>query len=179
MESSKKLWNEGRNQRNVESEPDDTLSITNHEHPRHEPPQIFDGIIHGSSECMAEIPDQSVHLTVTSPPYNVGKEYEQGQTFEDWLGLMRRVFTEVKRVTVSGGRVGVNVAGTGRSPYIPLQYYITGILLDLGLLTRGEIIWNKGASVGPSTAFGSWCSASNPCLRDVHEHVLIFSQDTM
>jgi modification methylase len=41
---------------------------------------------------------------------------------------------------------------------------------------RGEIIWNKAASSGVSTAWGSWQSASNPTLRDVHEYVLIFSK---
>ena len=138
-----------------------------------------DRIICHSIENMCEIPDTSVHLVVTSPPYNVGKEYEREQSFEDWLGLMRRVFTEVKRVTIPGGKVCVNVTGTGRSPYIPLQFYTTGILLDLGFLMRGEIIWSKGASVGRSSAWGSWKSATNPCLRDTHEHVLIFSTGIM
>ncbi len=180
MESSKKLCNEGRNQRNVESEPGDTLSITNHEHSCHEPPRIFDRLIHGSSECMVEIPDQSVHLTVTSPPYNVGKEYERGQTFEDWLELMRRVFTEVKRVTCAGGRLCIVVANVGRQPYVPLQHYLTGIMLDLGgFLMRGTVIWSKGPSAGVSSAWGSWKSASNPCLRDTNEFVLIFSKDHM
>jgi len=128
---------------------------------------------------MTEIPDQSVHLTITSPPYNVGKNYELGQTFEDWLRLMIRVFTEVQRVTIPAGRLCVNVTGIGRAPYKPLQYYMTGILLDLGFLMRGEIIWSKGASVGGSSAWGSWKSATNPCLRDTHEHVLIFCQDKM
>ena len=47
---------------------------------------------------------------------------------------------------------------------------------ELGFLMRGEIIWNKAASSGVSTAWGSWQSASNPTLRDVHEYVLIFSK---
>ena len=41
---------------------------------------------------------------------------------------------------------------------------------------RGEIIWNKGAGSGVSMAWGSWQSASNPVLRDVHEHILVFSK---
>ena len=43
---------------------------------------------------------------------------------------------------------------------------------------RGEIIWNKAASASGSTAWGSWLSAANPVLRDVHEYILIFSKDT-
>jgi site-specific DNA-methyltransferase (adenine-specific) len=51
-------------------------------------------------------------------------------------------------------------------------------LLELGFLMRGEIIWNKGSSASPSTAWGSWKSASNSTLRDVHEYILIFCKDT-
>ena len=179
MESSKKLCNEGRNKRNIESEPDDTLSVTNPERSRHEPPQIFDRIIHGSSECMKEIPDESIALTVTSPPYGVNKEYETNLSFEGWMSLMQKVFAEVRRVTCSGGRVCIVVAGINRNPYLPLQHYLTGIMLELGFLMRSELIWSKGASVGQSTAWGSWCSATAPVVRDTHEFILAFSKDRM
>ena len=43
---------------------------------------------------------------------------------------------------------------------------------------RGEILWDKGSSASPSTAWGSWLKANNPVLRDVHEYILIFSKDT-
>lgn len=132
-----------------------------------------------SAESMDELPDESVHLVVTSPPYNVGKPYEAELTFDDWLVLCRKVFAEVKRVLVHGGRICINVAGIGRNPYRPLHHYLAGIMLDLEFLMRGEIIWDKGASVGASTAWGSWCSASNPTLRDVHEYILVFSKESM
>jgi modification methylase len=83
---------------------------------------------------MDELPDESVHLCVTSPPYNVAKEYEQGQTFDDWLKLMRNVFAEVKRVLVPGGRAAIVVANMGRKPYRPLHYYLIGIMINLGYL---------------------------------------------
>jgi modification methylase len=143
------------------------------------PGQEFNRVICRSSEHMAEIDDATVHLIVTSPPYNVNKDYEIGQSFEDWQRLMREVFAEAQRVLVFGGRIAVNIAGTGRSPYRPLQHYLTGILLDLGFVMRGEIIWTKGSSAGTSTAWGSWCSASNPSLRDVHEYILVFSKEGM
>lgn len=44
-------------------------------------------------------------------------------------------------------------------------------------MKSGEIIWNKSSSAGPSTAWGSWRSASNPTLRDVHEYILVFSKE--
>jgi len=51
-------------------------------------------------------------------------------------------------------------------------------MFDLGFLMRGEIIWNKASSASPSTAWGSWLSATNPTLRDIHEYILVFSKDT-
>lgn len=43
---------------------------------------------------------------------------------------------------------------------------------------RGEIIWNKATSSSPSTAWGSWQSAANPTLRDIHEYILVFSKES-
>ncbi|MCZ6774874.1 MAG: site-specific DNA-methyltransferase [Ignavibacteria bacterium] len=129
-----------------------------------------------SSESMDELPDCSVHLMVTSPPYNVTKEYDADLTLDEYRSLLRRVFNETCRVLVNGGRACVNVANLGRKPYIPLHSYIIQDMLEIGFHMRGEIIWDKGASASPSTAWGSWRSASNPTLRDVHEYILIFSK---
>ena len=49
-------------------------------------------------------------------------------------------------------------------------------MLDIGFQMHGEIIWNKGAGAGVSMAWGSWQSASNPVLRDVHEYIMVFSK---
>lgn len=142
-------------------------------------PSLFlDRIICNSSENMHQIPDSSIHLVVTSPPYNVGKIYDQDLTLEDYRKLLKTVFSEVFRVLVAGGRVCINVANIGRKPYIPLHSYIIFDMLDLGFLMRGEIIWNKAASAGSSTAWGSWMSAVNPSLRDTHEYILVFSKDS-
>ena len=70
----------------------------------------------------------------------------------------------------------INVANLGRKPYIPLSSHVNLIMHDLGMLMRGEIIWDKSASAGSSCAWGSFKSASNPCLRDVHEYLLVFSK---
>ena len=70
----------------------------------------------------------------------------------------------------------MNIANLGRRPYIPLHIYMVEDLLRAGFLMRGEIIWNKAASASPSTAWGSWRSAANPTLRDVHEYILVFSK---
>jgi modification methylase len=142
------------------------------------PADTIDQIFHRSSETMNELPDCSVHLMVTSPPYNVRKEYDVDQSLEDYLAFLRRVWKETLRVLVPGGRMCINVANLGRKPYLPLHAYITEQAAELGFLMRGEIIWNKAASASPSTAWGSWLSAGNPTLRDVHEYILVFCKDT-
>ena len=138
--------------------------------------QFLHKIFCKSSKNMEELPDDSVHLMVTSPPYNVGKEYDEDFTLKEYLKFLKGVWREVHRVLVPGGRVCINIANLGRKPYIPLHTFIVKDMLDLGFLMRGEIIWNKASSASPSTAWGSWLSASNPTLRDIHEYILVFSK---
>lgn len=131
-----------------------------------------------SSENMDEIPDDSIHLMITSPPYNVGKDYDNDLTLDEYLDLLTCVFSETYRKLVTGGRACINIANIGRKPYIPLHAMVIEIMLDLGFLMRGEIIWDKSASAGGSCAWGSWMSASNPVLRDYHEYILVFSKES-
>ena len=141
------------------------------------PERFLNKIFCKSSEMMEELPDHSIHLMVTSPPYNVGKDYDEDLTLREYKALLKRVFKEVYRVLAVGGRACVNVTNVGRKPYIPIHSYIIGDMLDIGFLMRGEIIWDKSSSAGKSTAWGSWKSASNPTLRDTHEYILVFSKD--
>lgn len=127
---------------------------------------------------MSELPDNCIHLMVTSPPYNVQKEYDEDLTLGEYLSFLRQVGQETYRVLVTGGRACINLANLGRKPYIPLHAYIINEMQDIGFLMRGEIIWDKGSSAGSSTAWGSWLSATNPVLRDVHEYILVFSKGT-
>ncbi|MHA1966914.1 MAG: DNA-methyltransferase [Candidatus Hodarchaeales archaeon] len=142
------------------------------------PENIINKIFCKSSETMHELPSESVHLVITSPPYNVGKDYDNNYTLKEYFNLLNTIWKEVERVIVPGGRVCINIANLGRKPYIPLHSYIIQEMNKLNFLMRGEIIWDKSASAGSSTAWGSWKSASNPSLRDVHEYILIFSKDS-
>ena len=140
------------------------------------PKEFENKFILGTAENMKELPDNSVHLMITSPPYNVSKEYDKDLSLNEYLQLLEKAFRETYRVLVNGGRACVNVANLGRKPYIPLSDYISKMMIDIGFNMRGEIIWNKAASASPSTAWGSWQSAANPILRDIHEYILVFSK---
>jgi modification methylase len=140
------------------------------------PATVVDQLFCQSAEDMHQIPDNCVALMVTSPPYNVGKEYDDDLAIDEYLGLLRRVFEETYRVLEPGGRVAVNVANLGRKPYMPLNQYVAALLTEIGFDLRGEIIWQKAKSAGGSCAWGSWRSAKNPTLRDVHEYIIVASK---
>lgn len=142
----------------------------------------LDVIYNADCRAMEEVNDNSVQLIVTSPPYNVGKDYNYYQDrapLEQYLEFLLQVWRECKRVLVPGGRLAINIANTGRNPYIPLHAFIIQQCLDLGFLMRGEILWDKSSTAGVSTAWGSFARASNPTLRDTHEYIMVFSKDTM
>ena len=145
--------------------------------PEQEFPQELENKIQPvSAAFMQDIPDDSLHLMVTSPPYNATKEYDSDLSLEDYFELLRSVFTETYRVLVHGGRACINVANLGRKPYFALSDHISHMMKEIGFLMRGEIIWSKGVKAGVSMAWGSWRSAANPVLRDTHEYILVFSK---
>ena len=141
--------------------------------------KIIDKIFHKSSENMSELENNSVSLSVTSPPYNIGKDSDLDLTDDEYWAMMENIFTETYRVTESGGRLVVNVANLGRKPYIPFSKYFTELLIEIGFIMRGEIIWQKSKGANANFAWGSWLSASNPVIRDIHEYCLVFSKDSL
>lgn len=142
------------------------------------PEEVIDKVLCLDSRDMSILPDSSIHLMITSPPYAAAKEYDKDWTLGEYLNLLKDVFKETYKKLVPGGRACVNIANIGRTPYIPLHAFIIRDMLDIGYLMRGEAIWDKAASAGTSTAWGSWKSAKNPTLRDVHEYIMIFSKET-
>jgi site-specific DNA-methyltransferase (adenine-specific) len=142
------------------------------------PVELENKIILGTAETMRQIPDNSVHLVVTSPPYNVSKEYDEDRSLQEYLQFLKTVFSECCRVLVHGGRACINIANLGRKPYIPLSGFVSGMMTGIGFKMRGEIIWMKEAGAGISMAWGSWQSASNPVLRDTHEYIQVYSKGT-
>lgn len=144
---------------------------------------VVDVLYNHDARVMTNVASNSVALVVTSPPYFAGKQYEESlgvdgvpATYFEYLELLHDVFAECKRVLEPGGRIAVNVANLGRRPYRSLSADITGILQDLGLLLRGEVVWWKGRAAGGSCAWGTFQSPANPVLRDITERVVVASK---
>ncbi len=148
------------------------------------PSTIEQPFVHGDARHMDAVADGSVALVVTSPPYFAGKQYEQElerdgvpSTYLEYLDMLTEVFAECVRTLEPGGRIAVNVANLGRKPYRSLSADVIRILEhDLGLLLRGELIWQKGEGASGSCAWGSFRSAANPVLRDLSERVIVASK---
>ena len=150
------------------------------------PPASVDRLFCGDARAMtpAQVADRSVALVVTSPPYFTGKEYETDlaaghvpSSYVEYLEMLHDVLAVCLAKLEPGGRMAVNVANLGRKPYRSLSADVIGILQDdLGMLLRGEIIWQKARGAGGSCAWGSYRSPQNPVLRDVTERVLVASK---
>ncbi|MGH9012369.1 MAG: DNA-methyltransferase [Acidimicrobiia bacterium] len=147
--------------------------------------KAIDEIFCDDARSMTQVPDRSVALVVTSPPYFAGKEYEEAlgeghipATYLDYLKMLEDVFAECVRKLEPGGRIAVNVANLGRKPYRSLSADVLTILQDkLRLLLRGEVIWQKARGSSGSCAWGSFQRPANPVLRDLTERVVIASRD--
>ena len=147
------------------------------------PRAIPNSFVCGDSRSMSHLRDGEVALIVTSPPYFAGKQYEEEleregvpSSYAEYLDLLSSVFAECKRVLEPGGRIAVNVANLGRKPYRSLASDVIDILQRLGLLLRGEVVWQKGEGASGSCAWGSYRSPANPVLRDLTERVIIASK---
>jgi DNA modification methylase len=148
------------------------------------PEPVAEPFVCGDARAMTTVDDGTVALVVTSPPYFAGKQYEEElerdgipASYLEYLDMLREVFAECARVLEPGGRIAVNVANLGRKPYRSLSADVIRILQDdLGLLLRGEVIWQKAEGASGSCAWGSYRSATNPVLRDITERVVIASK---
>jgi DNA modification methylase len=150
------------------------------------PPIVVDHIFCGDAREMTDhqVADRSVALVVTSPPYFTGKEYETDMgsghvpaSYVEYLEMLHDVLTACLAKLEPGGRMAINVANLGRKPYRSLSADVISIVQDdLGMLLRGEVIWQKARGAGGSCAWGSFRSPQNPVLRDVTERVIIASK---
>lgn len=130
-------------------------------------------------EILKKIPNENIHLAITSPPYNVGKNYDNHNDkmdYQEYLNWLNEVWKETQRVLVPGGRFALNIAPTGIKEFLPIHHDFTNQLKKLGMKFRTEIVWYKQTML-KRTAWGSWKSPSNPHIVPSWEYVLIFSKN--
>lgn len=134
-------------------------------------------IITGDSEqILRTIPDDSIDLIFTSPPYNFGMQYDEHQDRQDWdeyLNKLYAVLAECIRVLKYGGRLAINIQPLF-SEYIPIHHLISQHLISQGLLWKAEILWEKNNYNCKYSAWGSWKSPSSPCFKYTWEFIEVF-----
>ncbi|MGQ9603347.1 MAG: DNA methyltransferase [bacterium] len=149
-------------------------------------------IIIGDSRLMQEVPDESVHLIVTSPPYWQIKDYGSrnqigfDQTYEEYINNLNLVWSECHRVLHRGCRLCINIGDQfarsvyyGRYRVIPIRTEIIRFCQTLGFDYMGAIIWQKVTTCntsGGATVMGSYPYPRNGILRIDYEFILIFKK---
>lgn len=143
------------------------------------PPGILDTITEADSqEALKKLPDNSVDLVLTSPPYNFGLDYGDHRDGVDWNSYFDKLFSvlgECIRVTRYGGRIAINIQPLF-SDYIPIHHIISDFFMGKKMIWRNEIIWEKNNYNAKYTAWGSWKSPSNPYMKYTWEFVEVFSK---
>lgn len=147
-------------------------------------------IYNADSTDLSFIPDGSVQLVVTSPPYNLGKDYGTARddgTYREYLAWAGRWGRELLRVIEPGGRACLNIpldinlgfdaGGQRRTLKQPvLADYTQLFVRDLGFVYNTTILWMEG-NVSRRTAWGSWMSASDPWINTAAEAILVLSRE--
>lgn len=119
-------------------------------------------------DLLREIPDESVDLVVTSPPYNIGKSYESVVPVEDYLTAQTKIINECARVLKPSGnlcwQVGFSVI---KSEVLPLDALLYPIFKHNHLFMRNRIVWTFGHGLHAQKRFSGrhetvlWFSKSN------------------
>jgi len=122
-----------------------------------------------SLDFLKTVPDESVKLVVTSPPYNIGKVYEERVKLEEYLDYQRKVAKECKRIITEDGSIAWEVGNyVYHGEIFPLDYFFYRIFKEeLGLKMRNRIIWRIGHGLHASRRFSgryetiSWFTKSD------------------
>jgi len=157
--------------------------IINEVGPSGETEGFINKIICGDSEfILKQYPENFVDIVITSPPYNFGLEYkgdknQDAVNWRDYFAKLINIWKECARVLKPGGRMCINVQPLF-SDYIPTHHIVSNQLLSLGLLWKGEILWDKHNYNCKYTAWGSWKSPSMPYLKYTWEFVEVFCKES-
>lgn len=138
--------------------------------------------------ALKKIRDNSVHMVITSPPYNVAHNYDNfndDMSEKEYNKFILAILKQLHRVLVSGGRLAINVPFAVKNKNNKKVTFLATRIADMcnkvGFLEFEFITWHKGKNLnhfqGNNTAWGSWKSPSNPVFRPLGEVVMIFSKE--
>lgn len=133
-----------------------------------------------SSEDMSELDERSVHLAVTSPPYNLDWDYGSFydvQEYQDYMDMLSRVFSETYRVLEQQGRLCINVPTLVRQGSEGGVSHMSDIIKhvlensDDDWRIREVIIWNKMNAAAPR--YGTEPEPWGVLLTNIHECIIV------
>jgi len=103
-------------------------------------------IVIANGDCvkiLSEVPNETVKLIITSPPYNIGKEYEKSISLEDYLEILRPSIEQIVRVLANDGSICWQVGNYVKDAEVfPLDVYFYQVFKKFGLKLRNRIIWH-------------------------------------
>ena len=149
-------------------------------------------LVNGDSRNMCLMPDKSVHLIVTSPPYWQLKDYGTddqigfNESYETYINNLNLVWSECNRILKDGCRLCINIGDQfaravyyGRYKVIPIRTEIIRFCETLGLDYMGAVIWQKQLTMhttGGGAVMGSYPYPRNGILKIDYEFILIFKK---
>lgn len=143
------------------------------------PAKFLNKIICGDSlKILKEIPDNTVDIVITSPPYNFGidyGDYSDKKGWDEYFEKMNKIIFELYRVLKFGGRIVWNIQPL-YNEYIPSHHIFSSLFLKNNFIWRNEILWEKNNYNAKYTSWGSWLSASSPYLKYTWEFIEVFSK---
>ena len=112
-------------------------------------------IIHGDTYTnLKKLENDKFELIITSPPYNVGKEYETQKSIETYLEEQKIVIEEMTRVLSPNGSICWQVGNyVEKGEVFPLDIFYYNIFKNFGLKLRNRIIWHFGHGLHASNRF--------------------------
>ena len=126
-------------------------------------------------EIMADMPSDSIDVVVTSPPYNIGIDYNtygDSLSHQNYLSWLTEVGSAVKRILAADGSFFLNVGSTNKNPWLS---YEVAKAIGSGFVLQNRIIWAKSVSVGDTT-YGHFKPINSPrYLNNLYEEVFHFT----
>jgi len=139
---------------------------------------------------LPQIPDNSVDMIITSPPYNIDlghnrlrksdrgyDEYKDNKPYDEYLEWMNQCFKQSYRILKKGGRIGINI-GDGCNGHETQHADFIVNMKKIGFIPITTICWDK-SQVGNRFSWGSYCSPSQPSFPKPQEYIIVMAKESL